>query len=118
MSEIKVSKGNEIAVPKEEKLMVNETVVESGDVAPVAVINPALLPSGAVVRIVLITLLILYVAGLVTSLLSSLIHLIFLLVLSVLFAYLMEPLSSSAARLRMPTKEIICRGRSQSRWLI
>jgi len=82
----------EIEVTKDNKLAVKETVVETGDVNSPAVINPALLPSGAVVRIVLITLLILYVAGLVTSLLSSLVHLIFLMVLSILFAYLIEPL--------------------------
>jgi predicted PurR-regulated permease PerM len=82
----------EIEVTKDNKLAVKETVVETGDVNSPAVINPALLPSGAVVRIVLITLLILYVAGLVTSLLTSLLHLIFLMVLSILFAYLIEPL--------------------------
>jgi predicted PurR-regulated permease PerM len=82
----------EIEVTKDNKLAVKETVVETGDVNSPAVINPALLPSGAVVRIVLITLLILYVAGLVTSLLTSLVHLIFLIVLSILFAYLIEPL--------------------------
>ncbi len=92
MAEIEVSKDAKIEVSKEENLAVKEPVVEPGEVNSAAVINPALLPSGAVVRIVLITLLILYVAGLVTSLLSSLIHLIFLLVLSILFAYLMEPL--------------------------
>jgi predicted PurR-regulated permease PerM len=82
----------EIDVPKTDKLAVKETVVETNDVNSPAVINPAMLPSGAVVRIVLITLLILYVAGLVTSLLTSLVHLIFLMVLSILFAYLIEPL--------------------------
>ena len=82
----------EIDVPKEDKLMVKETVAATSDVNSPAVINPVILPSGAVVRIVLITLLILYVAGLVTSLLTSLIHLIFLMVLSILFAYLIEPL--------------------------
>jgi len=82
----------EINVTKHDKLAVKETIVETSDVNSPAVINPALLPSGAVVRIVLITLLILYVAGLVTSLLTSLVHLIFLMVLSILFAYLIEPL--------------------------
>ena len=82
----------EIDVTRDDKLAVKETAVEATDVNSSAVINPAILPSGAVVRIVLITLLILYVAGLVTSLLSSLVHLIFLMVLSILFAYLIEPL--------------------------
>ena len=83
----------EIEVSKDEKLAVRETAVgASGDDNSPVVINPSVLSSGVVVRIVLITLLILYVAGLVTSLLSSLIHLIFLLVLSILFAYLIEPL--------------------------
>ena len=83
----------EIDVPKDDKLAVKETVVETTNASDSpAVINPALLPSGAIVRIVLITLLILYVAGLVTSLLTSLVHLIFLMVLSILFAYLIEPL--------------------------
>ena len=82
----------EIDVPKEDKLIVKETAVAASDADSTPVLGPAILPSGAVVRIVLITLLILYVAGLVTSLLSSLIHLIFLMVLSILFAYLIEPL--------------------------
>jgi len=82
----------EIDVPKEDKLIVKETAVVASDADSTPVLGPAILPSGAVVRIVLITLLILYVAGLVTSLLSSLIHLIFLMVLSILFAYLIEPL--------------------------
>ncbi len=82
----------ETEVPKVEKLAVKEIVIEAGDANTPALLNPSLLPSGAVVRIVLITLLILYIAGLVTSLLTSLIHLIFLMVLSILFAYLIEPL--------------------------
>ena len=83
----------EIEISKDENLAVREAVAETGDAANTPVfINPALLPSGAIVRIVLITLLILYLAGLVTSLLTSLVHLIFLMVLSILFAYLIEPL--------------------------
>lgn len=45
-----------------------------------------------VVRVVLITLFIVFVAGFVASLFTWLIHLLFLIVLSVSFAYLMEPL--------------------------
>lgn len=82
----------ETDVAKVDKLAVKELIIEPNTVNAPAILNPSLLPSGAVVRIVLITLLILYVAGLVTSLLSSLIHLIFLIVLSILFAYLIEPL--------------------------
>lgn len=92
MAEIIVSKENKVDVSEEANLAVREKNIEANEVISSAVINPALLPSGAIVRIVLITLLILYVAGLVTSLLSSLVHLIFLLVLSILFAYLIEPL--------------------------
>ncbi len=82
----------EIEVIKDDKLAVTENVPVAGDTESPVLVNPAMLSSGVVVRIVLITLLILYVAGLVTSLLSSLIHLIFLMVLSILFAYLIEPL--------------------------
>ncbi len=82
----------EINVPKDDKLAVREINADVSENNPPFIINSVMLPSGAVVRVVLITLLILYIAGLVTSLLSSLIHLIFLLVLSILFAYLIEPL--------------------------
>lgn len=45
-----------------------------------------------VVRVVLITLFIVFIAGFVASLFTWLVHLLFLIVLSVSFAYLMEPL--------------------------
>ncbi|HLM61010.1 MAG TPA: hypothetical protein VK308_09410, partial [Pyrinomonadaceae bacterium] len=46
----------------------------------------------SIVRVVLVTLLILFVAGFVTTILSSLTYLFFLIVLSIFFAYLIEPL--------------------------
>lgn len=46
----------------------------------------------SIVRVVLVTLVILYLAGFVTTIISSLTYLFFLIVLSIFFAYLIEPL--------------------------
>lgn len=46
----------------------------------------------SIVRVVLVTLVILFLAGFVTTILSSLTYLFFLIVLSIFFAYLIEPL--------------------------
>lgn len=46
----------------------------------------------SIVRVVLVTLLILFVAGFVQSIISSLTYLFFLIILSVFFAYLIKPL--------------------------
>ncbi len=46
----------------------------------------------SIVRVVVVTLLLLFVAGYVTSIISSLSYLFFLLVLSIFFAYLISPL--------------------------
>lgn len=46
----------------------------------------------SIVRVVLVTLLIIFVAGFLTTILSALTHLFFLIVLSVFFAYLIKPL--------------------------
>ncbi len=77
----------EVEVVKDDKLTVK---TEAG--APPVVINQTVLPSGTIIRVVLITLLIIYVAGLLTTLFASLLHLIFMVVLAILFAYLIEPL--------------------------
>lgn len=77
----------QVEVVKNDNLTVK---TEAG--APPVVINQTVLPSGTIIRVVLITLLIIYVAGLLTTLFSSLLHLIFMVVLAILFAYLIEPL--------------------------
>ena len=56
----------------------------------------------SIVRVVLITLVLLFIMGFVTSLLVSLTHLFFLIVLSVFFAYLIDPL---VKLIRRPFKE-------------
>ena len=48
----------------------------------------------SIVRVVIITLIILYGAGFAVNILSSLTHLFFLLILSIFFAYLIDPLVS------------------------
>lgn len=75
-----------------EQLPVKERLVETtqGDV-PVA-FTQVTTSSWLVVRVVLITLFIVFIAGFVTSLISWLVHLLFMIVLAVSFAYLMEPL--------------------------
>lgn len=75
-----------------EQLLPKERLVETakGD-TPVG-FTQITASSWFVVRIVLITLFIVFVAGFVASLFTWLVHLLFLIVLSVSFAYLMEPL--------------------------
>ncbi len=60
--------------------------------ADIVILDPSTPSVRSIVRVVLITLIILFVAGFVQSILSSLTHLFFLIVLSVFFAYLIEPL--------------------------
>ena len=55
-------------------------------------LDPSSPPVRSIVRVVLITLLLLFVAGYVQSIISSLGYLFFLMVLAVFFAYLMDPL--------------------------
>ncbi len=55
-------------------------------------LDPSSPPVRSIVRVVVITLILLFIAGFVQSVLSSLTHLFFLIVLSVFFAYLLEPL--------------------------
>lgn len=75
-----------------EQLLPKEGLVETkaGDVP--ATFNQITVSSWLVVRVVLITLFIVYAVGFVSSLFGWLVHLLFLIVLSVSFAYLMEPL--------------------------
>jgi predicted PurR-regulated permease PerM len=78
-------------IPREE-LVKTETVVETKTGEMPVVFTQFTASSWLIVRAVLITLLIIYVAGLVTSLFVLLEQLLFLLILSVSFAYLMQPL--------------------------
>ncbi len=56
------------------------------------IFDPSTPPVRSIVRVVLVTLLILAVAGFLTTILSALTHLFFLIVLAVFFAYLIRPL--------------------------
>ena len=65
-------------------------------------INPASPPIRSIVRVVVVTLVLLLVAGFVQTILSALTYLFFLIVLSVFFAYLIDPIVKV---IRMPFKE-------------
>lgn len=71
---------------------------EDGNAPPVAVpaqnvvLDPATPSVRSIVRVVLVTLIILFLASFVTTILASLTYLFFLIVLSIFFAYLIEPL--------------------------
>jgi predicted PurR-regulated permease PerM len=56
------------------------------------VLDPSSPSVSSIVRVVVVTLLLLFVAGYVTSIIASLSYLFFLLVLSIFFAYLISPL--------------------------
>jgi len=60
--------------------------------ANLVILDPSTPSVRSIVRVVLIALLILFVAGFVQTIIASLTHLFFLVVLSVFFAYLIEPL--------------------------
>lgn len=75
-----------------EQLPVKERLVATVQGETPATFTQITASSWFVVRVVLITLFILFVANIVGSLFSWLVHLLFLVVLSVSFAYLMEPL--------------------------
>lgn len=75
-----------------EHLVLKERLIETVKGNTPAGFTQVTASSWFVVRIVLITLFIVFIAGLVTSLLSWLVHLLFMIVLAVSFAYLIEPL--------------------------
>lgn len=83
---------NNTTTSETEQLLPKERLVETakGD-TPIG-FTQITASSWFVVRVVLITLFIVFVAGFVASLFTWLVHLLFLIVLSVSFAYLMEPL--------------------------
>ncbi len=66
--------------------------VEVAQPAQNVVLDPSTPSVRSIVRVVLITLLIVFVAGFVETLLASLTYLFFLIILSVFFAYLINPL--------------------------
>ena len=61
-------------------------------------LDPSTPSTRSIVRVVIITLIILYGAGFAINILSSLTHLFFLLILSIFFAYLIDPLVSLIRR--------------------
>jgi predicted PurR-regulated permease PerM len=69
-----------------------ELLTTAKENATIVMLDPSTPSVRSIVRIVLITLLILFVAGFVQRIFFSLTHLFFLIVLSVFFAYLIEPL--------------------------
>ncbi len=66
--------------------------VEVAKPAQNVVLDPSTPSARSIVRVVLITLLIVFVAGFVESILASLTYLFFLIILSIFFAYLIKPL--------------------------
>jgi predicted PurR-regulated permease PerM len=77
-------------------------VLERGSAAREIHINPGSPPIRSIVRVVVVTLVLLLVAGFVQSILSSLTYLFFLIILSVFFAYLIDPI---VKMIRMPFKQ-------------
>ncbi len=86
MSENKITEAVEIVVGEDNQVPLTAPLAQN-------VVLDASTPSvRSIVRVVLVTLIILSVAGFVVNILSSLTYLFFLVVLSVFFAYLIEPL--------------------------
>ncbi len=78
-------------LPKEE-LIKTETVVETKKGEMPVMFTQFTMSTWLVVRVVLVTLLLIYIADFLKSTVSLLVHLLFLLVLSVSLAYLIQPL--------------------------
>ncbi len=78
-------------LPKEE-IVKTESVVETKQGEMPVVFTQFTMSTWLVVRVVLVTLLLIYVADFFKSTISLLVHLVFLLILSVSFAYLIQPL--------------------------
>ncbi len=70
----------------------DEKDIEVGKPTHNIVFDSATPPVRSIVRVVLVTLLILGVAGFLTNIISALTHLFFLIILAVFFAYLIKPL--------------------------
>jgi predicted PurR-regulated permease PerM len=66
--------------------------------ANLVILDPSTPSVRSIVRVVIITLLILFVAGFISGILTSLTYLFFLIVLSIFFAYLIEPLVQMVRR--------------------
>ncbi len=75
-----------------EQLPLKERLVETVEGETPVAFTQITASSWFVVRVVLITLFIVFIAGFVASLFTWLVHLLFLMVLSVSFSYLMDPL--------------------------
>ncbi|MDQ6787288.1 MAG: AI-2E family transporter [Acidobacteriota bacterium] len=78
-------------LPKEE-LVKTETIVETKQGEIPAVFTQFTMSTWLVVRVVLVTLLLIYIADFLKGTISLLVHLFFLMILSVSFAYLIQPL--------------------------
>jgi len=89
-------------MPEEKQIEEIKIAREKRQIARRVYLDPSTPSVRSIVRVVLITLLLLFVMGFVTSLLVSLTHLFFLIVLAVFFAYLIDPLVSL---IRRPFKE-------------
>ncbi|MBL8182873.1 MAG: hypothetical protein JNL64_14830, partial [Blastocatellia bacterium] len=75
------------------------TPTPTADEAPTRVVLDGSSPSiRSILRVVVVTLLVLYVAGSVESVVGSLAKLVFLVVLSIFFAYLLDPLVRAIRR--------------------
>ena len=69
-----------------------ESIPQFGHGQMQVALNPSTPSVSSIVRVVVVTLLLLFVAGFVTTIIASLTYLFFLLVLSIFFAYLISPL--------------------------
>ncbi len=93
----------------------NQEIGETGSASPLSEpplpvsLDPASPSIRSIVRVVVVTLIILFVAGFVQAIISSATGLFFLIILSVFFAYLIDPLVKI---IRRPFKQ-----RSMERWM-
>ena len=89
-------------IPEEKQSEQIEIVLEKTQITQRVFLDPSTPSVRSIVRVVLITLLLLFIMGFVTSLVVLLTHLFFLMVLSIFFAYLIDPL---VKLIRRPFKE-------------
>ncbi len=87
MADNKITEAIEMVVGEDEK-----SVAEVAQPAQNIVFDSSTPPVRSIVRVVLVTLLILAVAGFLTGIISALTYLFFLIILAVFFAYLIKPL--------------------------
>ena len=93
---------DEKETPIEKKLVSKQAIRERQQTARRVYLDPSSPSVRSIIRVAVITMLLIYVAGSVWSIIASLTYLIFLLFLAIFFAYLIDPL---VKLIRRPFKE-------------